>query len=606
MRHFSVKRTCGVALRLAQLLGLFVGFALIYPTCPVAAQPGEPADLPSDPPSALRGESIYSARCASCHGPNGEADGAMTPQLPAPPPSFQNVDHMRQVTPAEYFDVITNGNMQALMPPWRDELSVQQRWDVLFYIWSLPTSSEQIADGEAIYGADCGECHSPDGAGVDAIDFSDQPTMAQLTQADLFTGITEGHANVEWTDDGLHLSDAERWAVVDFVRTFTYETVGAAASAGGDGVIQGEVVSGTSGAEAELSGVEVAVVPFVGETQLSPITVTTDADGRFRVADLATDPDRSYGVQVTYQGVDYFNQDLVDFSETPVASVTVPVFETTTELTAISVSRNHIIIDFSQDRMRVAELYIVSNLGDRAYVGDGATLRFDIPEGVENVTFDDPRMSQSASVDEGVVVDTLPVSPGDRQILFSYDIPYSGRTAVFEKEMSYSTQNLNLLVADVGIEVDAGEMVAGEPVATQANTQFLNYTQRNLAAGQQLSVELSNLPRGDTGATVSVPPDRSGTLRWFGLGLVLAALVFVVVYPTLRPRIVTDELSENETALVVLRRRRRILFEELAELDDAFDAGELAEAGYLEERAEVKAELIDVMQRLRELELDKE
>lgn len=608
MRHFPGRSTFGTGLRLALLIGLLVALAAMYTVPPAAAQPAQPEaqpspELPAEPPSALRGASIYSARCASCHGPNGEADGEMTPQLPAPPPSFQDVDHMRQVTPAAYFDVITNGNMQALMPPWGNELSVQERWDVLFYIWSLHTSSEQIANGEATYGAECAACHGPDGAGADAIDFSDQATMAQLTQADLFAGVAEGHADVEWSDT---LTDAERWAVVDFVRTLTYETSDAAAAASGDGVIEGEVVNGTAGAQADLSGIEIAVVPFVGDTQLSPVTVTTDADGRFRVADLATDADRAYGIQATYKGVDYFNQDLVDFTAGSVASVTVPVYETTAEPTAISVSRNHVIIDFSDNQMRVAELYILTNSADRAYVGDGATLRLDLPAGAENVSFDDPRMAQSASIEDGAVVDTLPVPPGDRQILLSYDIPYTGRTAAFEKELSYPTQNLNLLVADVGIAVDAGDMVAGDPVATQANTQFLNYTQRDLPAGHELSVQLSDLPRGGSGATVSVPVDRSGTLRWFGLGLVLAALMFVVVYPTLRPRVVRDELPEGQTARAVLRRRRRALLEELAELDDDFDAGAVTEVDYVEERAEIKAELIDVMQQLRELQPSEE
>jgi mono/diheme cytochrome c family protein len=607
MRVFTAKLEAsiwpGTSLLAALLVSLVAGLGAAYYAHPAAAQPAEPAELPSQPPSALAGQSTYAARCASCHGPNGAADGAMTPQLPAPPPSFQDVDHMREVTPAQYFDVITNGNMQALMPPWRDELDAGKRWDVLFYVWSLATSPEQIADGEAIYRAECAECHGMGGAGVEAIDFTDQARMAQLSQADLATGVAEGHVNVEWSDA---LTDAERWAAVDFVRTFSYDTIAEATSASGDGVIEGEVLAGTSGAEADLSGIEVAVIPLVGETDLPAITVTTDTEGRFRVTDLPTGADRSYAIRATYKGVDYFNDGLVDFSATPVVSVTVPVYETTTEPTEIRVNRNHIIIDFGDNQLRVLELYIVTNTGDRAYVGDGATLRFDLPAAAENVSFEDPSMTQSASVEAGEVVDTSPVPPGDRQVLLSYDIPYTGQTATFEKQVSYPTDNLNLLVADVGASVDAGEMVAGEPVATQGNTQFLNYTQRNLAAGQDVSVTLANLPRSSTAPTASVPADRSGTLRWLGLGLVLAALMFVAAYPALRPRIVTDELPEDETALAVLRRRRRMLLEELAGLDDAYDAGELAEGHYLEERAEVKAELIDVMQRLRGLETEEE
>jgi cytochrome c553 len=523
----------------------------------------------------------------------------MAAQLPAPPPSFLDAEHKRQVTPAGYFDIITNGNLDALMPPWGKELSAQKRWDALFYIWSLGTTRETIATGEQVYNQTCAECHGDTGGKIDTIDLSDQAAMATRSQADLVAGIRDGHAATGWKDT---LTEDEHWAVADYVRTFTYEPAFSVAEAPGKGVIEGRVVDGTAGAQADLGGLELTLFPFVGQKTFTPITTTTAPDGSFRFENLPTDPDRNYGLQATYLGVDYFHPELISVSDSPSASVTMHVYETTTDGSAISVSRNHVIIDFANNQLQVAELYIFNNSGDRTYLGDGATLRFGLPKGAQNVQFDNPSMNQSTRLEGDQVVDTLPVPPGNRQVLLSYSVPYDGRSATFEKQILYATQSLNVLVSDVGVQVDAGPMVAGEPVSTQSNVRFLNYTQQDVSAGDQLSLTLSNLPRGSTPASAGVPADRSGSLRWFGLGFVALALMFVLGYPALRPRLLAEEALEEDTAEVVLRRQRQMLLEALAELDDDYEAGEVAESNYIDTRAEIKADLMDIMHQLRNLE----
>lgn len=585
----------------AVVFSLFLGVILAPGVA--YAQPSAPEELPPQTPSALRGQRIYENRCIRCHGLAGAGDGEMADQLSAAVPSFADVNHMREVTPADYFDIITNGNMQALMPSWKEELSAQERWDVLFYAWSLGAPRENIETGEEVYTRECAECHADTGDRVDAIAFSDRATMAALSQADLTAGIREGHADVDWKDS---LTDDERWAVADYVRTFTYDTLLEAEAALGDGVIAGQVVNGTEGAQSELGGISVTVFPFVGETNLAPITATTQADGRFRVENLPTDTDRRYGLQAAYKGVDYVHPQLIELDEGASASVTLQVYGTTTDDAAISVGRNHIIVDFADNGLQVAEMYVFRNSGDRAYVGAGETIRFGLPAGAQNLSFDDPRMSQSTELVENQVVDTLPVPPGNRQVLVSYTVPYDGQSVTFQKGITYQTQNLNVLVPDVGVEVEAALLQADEPVSTQASTQFLNYTGQDVPAGEELVLKLSNLPRGNTGAgagsSVSVPPDRSGTLRWFGVGFVALALTFALAYPALRPRLLAEKLLEDDATGAVLRRQRQMLLEEMAELDDAYDAGEVAENPYTDTRAEIKADLIDIMRQLQKLE----
>ncbi len=368
----------------------------------------------------------------------------------------------------------------------------------------------------------------------------------------------------------------------------------------GEGVIQGRVLQGTPGGSTDFAALSVTVFPFVGETSLEPITVTTRADGTFEVANLPTGEDRSYGLRVEYAGVEYFYPELITFGAGTTVEAEVTVYETTSDDTAIHVVRHHVIIDFAEGTMQVAEMYIFQNPGDRTFVGSGETLRFPLPAGAMELRFEDPRMRTSTRLAEGnVVVDTLPVPPGMRQVLFSYALPYQGSSATFEKEILYPTVNLNILVADVGVKVGAEGFTAGEPITTRGEARFLNYTRSDVTAGSRLRLTFSNLPRG-AGAAAGVVPDRSATLRWLGIGLTIVALAFGVAYPVLRSRLLHGAGGSEELSL--LRRRRQVLLQEIADLDDVFEAGGMDEAEYRDARAALKAELIEIMWQLREEE----
>jgi hypothetical protein len=110
-------------------------------------------------------------------------------------------------------------------------------------------------------------------------------------------------------------------------------------------------------------------------------------------------------------------------------------------------------------------------------------------------------------------------------------------------------------------------------------------------------------PADGTSATSSSVMPSSGlsqtTLLWITLGLGALAIVFVLIYPSLRPRLV-GEAPTNQSDLV--RERQRLLLT-LARLDQAYEAGDLNETAYRRARARRKAELADVLRRLQDYDL---
>jgi len=94
--------------------------------------------MPPARPSPARGEAIYRANCVRCHGERGAGDGPDAATLERKPRDFTDAEFMQGETPADFFRVVSLGRRRAAMPAWEDVLSVQERWDVVSYLWSLP------------------------------------------------------------------------------------------------------------------------------------------------------------------------------------------------------------------------------------------------------------------------------------------------------------------------------------------------------------------------------------------------------------------------------------------------------------------------------------
>ena len=84
------------------------------------------------PESVERGAALFAANCASCHGDTGAGDGPLADTLPAPPANF--TVHVPFHPDGVLFAWITDGIRGTGMPAWRNQLSEQQRWDLVNFL----------------------------------------------------------------------------------------------------------------------------------------------------------------------------------------------------------------------------------------------------------------------------------------------------------------------------------------------------------------------------------------------------------------------------------------------------------------------------------------
>jgi mono/diheme cytochrome c family protein len=102
--------------------------------------------VPEAPPSAARGRAIYLQACAACHG----ADGRPALQLSTRTPSFASELDVAGLTPQRIFAAVTWGVPLAAMPEFGEALDAAARWDVAWYILTLPHKGADLARGTAI------------------------------------------------------------------------------------------------------------------------------------------------------------------------------------------------------------------------------------------------------------------------------------------------------------------------------------------------------------------------------------------------------------------------------------------------------------------------
>ncbi|MFQ5592689.1 MAG: c-type cytochrome [Anaerolineae bacterium] len=191
---------------------------------PPAATPlpvGLEVTFPSRQPSPPTAGPLFQEHCATCHGPEGKG---IVPNAR----NLSDVDYLRGQSPLRLYDIISNG--RGSMPGWVDTLSVNERWDLVFYTWNFASSPLVVKLGKAIYQQNCATCHSADGTGSvpGAPDFTNIEWVASHAPRDFFKVLTEGQGGMpSWQGK---LSPDERWASIEYIRAFAYEQPATTAS----------------------------------------------------------------------------------------------------------------------------------------------------------------------------------------------------------------------------------------------------------------------------------------------------------------------------------------------------------------------------------------
>ncbi len=116
-------------------------------------------ELPSQPIDLAEGKAIFQQSCASCHGIAGLGDGPAGAKMHPAPPAIGTQAHMRGVSPALMYRIMSVGIAGTPMAGFGGTLTSAQRWNVVGYVNSLRANHAQQLEGEGLFTQRCATCH---------------------------------------------------------------------------------------------------------------------------------------------------------------------------------------------------------------------------------------------------------------------------------------------------------------------------------------------------------------------------------------------------------------------------------------------------------------
>ena len=297
------------------------------------------------------------------------------------------------------------------------------------------------------------------------------------------------------------------------------------------GVLAIRAVQGTPGAE-PIGQTKVTVQLYHRGMLLDTIETQLDEHGIVMLEDLPIDSAFQPVAQIEYAGVTYSVVGELMDAEHPQQQLDVPCYEVTEEAPPWKVRMRHLMVTPLADGLAVSEVMVLESSGVRSWLGqprpDGkrTTTVFTLPAGATEVNLGRGFHDWCCStLEDGKLVNHLPLMPGTTEMRFSYQVPVTDDTAVIDITAPADVDNmLVLLPADLGVETQGLEPGPTEAMG-DANVQ--TYVSRNLAPGAQVNLRLTGL-RGDAVAVAG--GDQSAAAKVIaivggGLVLLIAAVV---------------------------------------------------------------------------------
>ncbi len=587
---------------------------------------------PVEAPSVTRGAVIYAEECQACHGERGLGDGPQGKQLPVRVTALGLPEIARNVSPAEWYRVVTQGRMERFMPPFLS-LSEQERWDVVAYALTLHTSAQEIEEGRQIFEHLCTAC--------DMQIFRRQEEMAQRSNQELFEWVTKGGPAFPAIQG---ISEAEAWKVVAYLRSLSFSdttvasftatpapqtptpalavdasdstktavpatpegTVASSAAEPGitatapspaEGAVEiGSVAQVVSGSVEAINGarlpspLSVTLYGYDMDHNAAPLekvrlATTLASDGSYRFEGVEMPAGRIFLAEVTVDGVRYVSPMAVASKEQSELSLpTIRVYPVTKDFGRLRISQVHIQVDVGETQLQVFTVYSVLNPNPQAVFveTDGINLPFiNFPENASHAGIELSQDSAPLLNAEGGIA--LPPSDQPYGFIAFYTLPYTNRVQL-RQPFPLGSDSL-IVILPQGMKVQ-GEGIEDAGTRTFQGNVFHIFRKNGVPGGSTLELTISGRPQLSSVTTIT--PSQS---LWMGVGALSIALIVIGVWFYFREHnrmAEAEEKSPYETEEEVL--------DAMLTLDDLHRAGKLSDSAYQERRAELKA-LLEEMRR---------
>ena len=353
------------------------------------------------------------------------------------------------------------------------------------------------------------------------------------------------------------------------------------------GEVSGAITNGTPGGSVP-GGLDLMLHAW-DETDAQKLMLhgQSTPEGRFVFDEVPFETGLVYAVMAVYEDGMYYSDLAQVAPDQTELQLEVPIYESTTDLSQARIDQVHVLFYFDQGGLAVSEVYVLSNLGDTTVKGadtleDGTpvTLKFRLPEEAASISFSRDNGGRFLQYPGGFA-DTSPLVPGEgaSQVLVSYVLPYEDGL-VYSFSAPLETGSLSFLAPqDSGLTLEGEGIEASGEWPMQDGTNFTVFSHAAIRPGETIRLTLSGQPETGTAASDSLVSRNIGPGIGIG-GLALGlALIFLGVWWWRKP-----ESQPEETPV----RDFQQILTEIAVLDETYERGEIEQAEYAVQRADLR------------------
>jgi len=563
---------------------------------------------PAQAPNTENGATIFAEKCAPCHGETGLGDGEQGIQLGVTVPAFGLPETARSASLAQWYTIVTRGNMKRFMPPFTS-LSDQERWDVAAYAMTLHITQEEIEKGKQLFEKNCPDC---------SIDFfKDQSKTSSLSEVDLARIVRQG--NEEVTALGTNLSDDEVWAVAAYLRTLAYATdsvasvstpsakgtpvqteqVAAANEQAGLGTVSGSVENKTgvdlpSNLKVTLRGYDHGADPGMGPQEVLELEGTVNPDNTFVFENVEIPLNRIFIAELTLEGMNLQSDfAIVKEGNTSVSLPSIKLYNKTEDTSALVIDEARIFFEYGTDTVQVFNVYSFRNPSDETIVvklNENSEIPFiKSPEGSSGFGYEPMQDSESfVQTEKGFAI---PPSEKAYGLIAFASLP-KAKELEFSQEFVLPITTVTVLLPE-GVTAKSAQMTDLGVQAIQ-NFNFQIYELDNVSAGDKVAFTVSGTPK--EAASASTPETNSNKNLLIGAGALGIALVLAGVWIRVRVRDRNrpgekDDIEDEEDVF----ESPEDVMDAIIALDDLHRAKNISDEAYHKRRAELKEILKEML-----------
>ncbi len=368
--------------------------------------------------------------------------------------------------------------------------------------------------------------------------------------------------------------------------------------------IQGQVSNGTTQRPLARQKVDV-ISPRSGMAMVGE--ATTDASGHFAINDNKIDTNGFYLLQTTYEGVDYNAP--VQFDPAGDAAVNVTAYESTSEKPALRIDSARVIVRAEGPQAHIQELFSVQNPSQKAYRNPKGTFFFHVAPSVGSPTVAavglmDMPLPQNPEKGRkpGDFYITYALKPGRNVMMVAYDADYSSQQLTLDDSVAYPVARIQLFVIPPGLRVKSKLF---SPAGQDSDTGAQVYEASGLKAGAEFAAQMagqpaapgqeSNVNQHQEETQVKVVPD---SITAVGVPFLLCFLL--VLLWALGIRVAKDwprwkARQQGSPVQKQFRAKLDTLVNSIADIDELYASGKIAEKKYWKERLELKAKAVAIL-----------